>query len=446
MTLFGSSGIRAPFSSDLLTLAFRVGLAAGRRHRNVVVATDTRTSGDAMKHSLCAGLAASGARIADAGIVPTPTLAYVTRDFDAGVMVTASHNPPEYNGLKLLNPDGSSFGTDQQAELEADLAAEPDIVGWEQVGQTVPFPDAAERHTARIREDFPDDTDVRVVVDGACGAGSLVTPGLLEGMGCDVITINCYHSGFFPRLAEPIAANLGELMDTVRETGAALGLAHDGDADRLMAVDETGRFDYEGLRWKLGGLSLALHGAHQRSNAALALAALEVSQRDFTVSEAAIRQGLREVFWPGRFEILGRSPTVVIDGAHNMQGVEVLVREIRALAGERKIRVLFGAMGDKDWQGMLQELAKVASDFVLTRAPMGRSVDPESLRQSLPAGVTGKAMDDPLRATAVLLEGAAADDIVLLTGSIYLLGEVRPALLCRMKRGDARIGGLEVPR
>jgi phosphoglucosamine mutase len=242
MTLFGSSGIRAPFSSDLLTLAFRVGLAAGRRHRNVVVATDTRTSGDAMKHSLCAGLAAGGARIADAGIVPTPTLAYVTRDFDAGVMVTASHNPPEYNGLKLLNPDGSSFGTDQQAELEADLAAEPGIVGWEQAGQTVPFPDAAERHTARIREDFPDDIDVRVVVDGACGAASLVTPGLLEGMGCDVVTLNCYHSGFFPRPAEPIAANLGELMDTVRETGAALGLAHDGDADRLMAVDETGRF------------------------------------------------------------------------------------------------------------------------------------------------------------------------------------------------------------
>jgi len=242
MTLFGSSGIRALFSSDLLTLAFRVGLAVARRHRNMVVATDTRTSGDAMKHSLCAGLAAGGARIADAGVVPTPTLAWVTREFDAGVMVTASHNPPEYNGLKLLNPDGSSFGADQQAELEADLAGELDIAGWEHVGQTVPFADAAERHTARVCQDFPEDADLRVVVDCACGAASLVTPGLLEGMGCDVITLNCYHSGFFPRPAEPIAANLGELMETVRETGAALGLAHDGDADRLMAVDETGQF------------------------------------------------------------------------------------------------------------------------------------------------------------------------------------------------------------
>jgi phosphoglucosamine mutase len=242
MTLFGSSGIRAPFSGDLLTLAFRVGLAVGRRHRSVVVATDTRTSGDAMNHSLCAGLAAGGARIADAGIVPTPTLAYVTREFDAGVMVTASHNPPEYNGVKLFNPDGSSFGTLQQAEIEHDLEETGDIVGWEHAGHTVAFPDAADRHLARIREDFPDETDVRVVVDCACGAASLVTPELLEGMGCDVITLNCYHSGFFPRPAEPIAANLGELMDTVRESGAALGLAHDGDADRLMAVDETGRF------------------------------------------------------------------------------------------------------------------------------------------------------------------------------------------------------------
>jgi phosphoglucosamine mutase len=242
MRLFGSSGIRAPFSGDLLTLAYRVGLAVGRGRRNVVVATDTRTSGDAMKHAVCAGLAASGARIADAGIVPTPTLAYVTREFEAGVMVTASHNPPEYNGVKLLNPDGSSFGPLQQAEVEESVAAAPQVADWEHLGQTVPFPSAAELHTARIRENFSEDDDLRVVVDAGCGAASLVTPGLLETLGCDVVTLNCYHSGFFPRPAEPAAANLQELCDTVRESGAALGIAHDGDADRMMAVDENGRF------------------------------------------------------------------------------------------------------------------------------------------------------------------------------------------------------------
>ena len=242
MKLFGSSGIRAPFSGDLLTLAYRVGLAVGRKHRNVVVATDTRTSGDAMKHAVSAGLAAAGARIADAGIVPTPTLAYVTGEFDAGVMVTASHNPPEYNGVKLLNPDGSSFGSRQQEEVERAVEAAPAVADWEHLGQTVLFPAAADLHRARIREDFPEEFDLRVVVDAGCGAASLVTPGLLEALGCDVITLNCYHSGFFPRPAEPVAANLQELCDTVKETGAVLGIAHDGDADRMMAVDENGEF------------------------------------------------------------------------------------------------------------------------------------------------------------------------------------------------------------
>ena len=107
MGLFGSSGIRAVFNKDLLALAFRAGLTVGARYKNVVTGRDTRTSGDAMKHAVIAGLLAAGARCQDAGIVPTPTLAYVTREFDAGMMNTASHNPPEYNGLKLLNPDGS---------------------------------------------------------------------------------------------------------------------------------------------------------------------------------------------------------------------------------------------------------------------------------------------------------------------------------------------------
>jgi len=125
MKLFGSSGIRAVFDKDLLNLAFRAGVAVGEHHGNVVVARDTRTSGDAMKHAVISGLLAAGARCQDAGIVPTPTLAYITREFDAGIMITASHNPPEYNGLKLLNPDGSSFGSLQQALIEDAILSEP---------------------------------------------------------------------------------------------------------------------------------------------------------------------------------------------------------------------------------------------------------------------------------------------------------------------------------
>lgn len=243
MKLFGSSGIRAPFGKDLLDLAFRVGLAVGKNYHEVVVGTDTRTTADAMKNAVSTGLLAAGARCADAGIVPTPTLAFVTREFNAGVMVTASHNPPEYNGIKLLNPDGSSFDALQQAQVEEAVTGESyDITGWEDIKQGGMFPEAVDRHISRILPDFPGETDIKVVIDAGCGAASLVTPRLLKRMGCDVIGINCYNSGFFPRPAEPVETNLKELCDTVRESGAVVGIAHDGDADRLMAVDETGRF------------------------------------------------------------------------------------------------------------------------------------------------------------------------------------------------------------
>ena len=130
MKLFGSSGIRAVFDRDLLDLAFRVGLVVGKSNSSVVVGTDTRTSGDAMKHAVISGLLAGGARCSDAGITPTPTLAFITREFDAGVMITASHNPPEYNGIKLLNPDGSSFDSLQQAQVEKELSEESaDVTG-----------------------------------------------------------------------------------------------------------------------------------------------------------------------------------------------------------------------------------------------------------------------------------------------------------------------------
>jgi len=243
MKLFGSSGIRAVFNQELLRLAFRVGLAVGRSCGRVVVGTDTRTSAGAMKHALLSGLLAAGARAADAGITPTPTLAYATRDFDAGVMLTASHNPPEYNGIKLLNPDGSSFDTAQQEKIEAALlAASYEVAGWEDVKRGALYEGAVARHIAAIREHFPDKLNLRVVVDAGGGAACEITPLLLEKMGCEVIPLNGAPDGRFPRPSEPTEANLADLCRVVRETGAALGIAHDGDADRMMAVDERGRF------------------------------------------------------------------------------------------------------------------------------------------------------------------------------------------------------------
>lgn len=243
MKLFGTSGIRAVFNSDLLNLAFKIGLVVGKDCANVAVATDTRTSGDAMKNAVTAGLLAAGAGCYDAGIAPTPTLAFITREFDAGVMITASHNPPEYNGIKLLNPDGSSFTSAQQAQIEEKILADNyAAAGWDKVKQNCIYEGAIRKHIENIVSGFPSSLNIKVVVDAGCGAASEVTPLMLERLGCEVITMNCNPSGFFPRPVEPTEANLQDLCRAVSESGAALGIAHDGDADRMMAVDDKGRF------------------------------------------------------------------------------------------------------------------------------------------------------------------------------------------------------------
>ena len=243
MSLFGSSGIRALFSKDLLNTAFRVGLAVGVNYHNVVIGRDTRTSGDAMKHAVISGLLASGARCHDAGMMPTPTLAYITREFDAGVMITASHNPAEYNGIKLFNPDGASFDSLQQLPIEQRVLADTyDIADWEQIKYYESYQGGIDSHTKGILTNFPTGLNIKVAVDAGCGPASEVTPRLLEKLGCEVVPINCYPSGFFPRGIEPVADNLKDLCNLVKESGAALGIAHDGDADRMMAVDDRGRF------------------------------------------------------------------------------------------------------------------------------------------------------------------------------------------------------------
>ena len=243
MQLFGTSGIRALFDESLVHLALKVGLAVGKFYGNVVVGSDTRTSGDVMKHTLISGLLAAGSRCEDAGIVPTPTLALATGRFDAGVMITASHNPPQYNGIKLLNPDGSAFDSNQQKQIEEIVLSDTHSVAeWDKVKRNSICKGVVEQHVARILQDFPEDLKLKVVVDCGCGAASEVTPLLLRRLGCEVEAINCFPSGFFPREIEPTESNLKDLMRATKEFAADIGIAHDGDGDRMMVVDERGRF------------------------------------------------------------------------------------------------------------------------------------------------------------------------------------------------------------
>src|SRR5512137_479932 len=136
MRLFGTSGIRRLADRDLVQLALQVGLAVGTLYGRVIVGRDTRTSGSALRHAVMSGLLASGARGSDAGVLPTPTLALAASDFKAAVMITASHNPPQYNGLKLLNPDGSAFSDAQQKQIEDCIAGlSPMNIHWDAMQQ-----------------------------------------------------------------------------------------------------------------------------------------------------------------------------------------------------------------------------------------------------------------------------------------------------------------------
>ena len=166
MQLFGTSGIRKIVDADLIQLAFQIGMAVGTLYGNVIIGRDTRTSGSVIRHALTSGLLTVGARCNDAGILPTPTLAYVTREFKAGVMITASHNPPQYNGLKLINPDGSAFSSKQQDQIVNflnDLASVK--IHWEKMLAGEIYSTALAKHIGRILKDFSGENKLKVVVD-----------------------------------------------------------------------------------------------------------------------------------------------------------------------------------------------------------------------------------------------------------------------------------------
>jgi phosphoglucosamine mutase len=191
---------------------------------------------------MVSGLLSAGSKCYDAGLVPTPTLAFATRNFDAGVMITASHNPPNYNGIKIFNPDGSSYLSGQQIELERMLAGPLPTASWQDMPEDcLPYQEAINEHIEHIMEQVTLSRAVRVVVDCDCGAASVITPVLLRKMGCDVVGLNSHPSAFYPHDAEPTAENLVDLARVCREL-KTVGIAHDGDADRMMAVDEKGRF------------------------------------------------------------------------------------------------------------------------------------------------------------------------------------------------------------
>jgi phosphomannomutase/phosphoglucomutase len=261
--LFGTNGVRGVVGEDMhpgLVLGIGAALGSMRRGR-IAVGRDTRTSGPALAAALKAGILSTGSDVVDLGVLPTPALQYVVRGrFVAGAMVTASHNPPEYNGVKVIDTDGTEMGDDEVILLEDRLlAGRFGYAPWDRVGRQVSAPDLAGEYLAGVAGHFSPATGdgITVVVDPGSGAGSVTTPEILARIGCRVHTMNAIPDGTFPnRAPEPSEEGLRPLAEMVKATGAAMGIAHDGDADRTVFIDEKGRFLEENREFGLVARSL----------------------------------------------------------------------------------------------------------------------------------------------------------------------------------------------
>ena len=251
------SGVRGTVGATLTPqIACDFGCAFGTRIRRrkggcvkVAIARDARPSGPMVQGAVAAGLSASGADVIDLGVVTTPGAALMTRrlEADGGVVITASHNPSPYNGIKFLQPSGVGLTADDAKALkETWLAKDFDLSAADDVGK---YSQQKKTHSYHLEAvcAICDVTGIsskrfKVVLDSINGAGCVVTPTLLGMLGCEVVHLNGEATGRFAHTPEPIAENLTGLCEAVRKHAAAVGFAQDPDADRLVIVDENGRF------------------------------------------------------------------------------------------------------------------------------------------------------------------------------------------------------------
>lgn len=215
----------------------------------VVVGRDTRTSGPMMHHAVFAGLIATGCQVIDVGVCPTPTVLLMSKALNAGgsLVITASHNPIDWNGIEFASESGRLLGEAERTRLmEVYESGDFELAAWDKQGSVKLVDTAVEQHIAGVLgcdwvlRDQTQSHGLKVVIDCGNGAGSVISPCLLRTLGCEVVELNCVPDGYFPRPAEPTPDALDQLCDAVKSEGADLGLAHDGDADRLVLVSEQG--------------------------------------------------------------------------------------------------------------------------------------------------------------------------------------------------------------
>ncbi|AEC52651.1 phospho-sugar mutase [Pyrococcus sp. NA2] len=263
---FGTSGIREVVNERLTPeLALKVGLALGTYlgEGTVVIGSDTRTSSEMLKRAVISGLLSTGINVIDIGLAPTPLTGFAIKLYgaDAGITITASHNPPEYNGIKVWDRNGMAYTPEKEKELEEIIdSGKFNRVSWNRIGKLTRADPRREYINAVLKEIKLEDS-YTVVIDPGNGAGAILSPYVQRELGNRVITLNSHTSGFFVRELEPNRESLEMLAKSVRVIGADVGIAHDGDADRVGVVDENGNFvEYEVMLSLIAGYMLRKYG------------------------------------------------------------------------------------------------------------------------------------------------------------------------------------------
>ncbi len=249
--LFGTNGIRGVANKELTPpVAIKIASAIGAffKRGTLIVGHDARTSGPLLARAVISGLTAAGCNVLFAGMAPTPALqlAVKNRKADGAVIITASHNPPEYNGIKVVWKDGIELSREQEIQIENTYFSDKSSYAeWNRIGVVRELHDSITEYIAAIRSHA--DTariakkNYHVVIDAANSVGGLAAPYLLRELGCKVTTINANIDGTFPgRLPEPRPENLHEFASTIKAVEADIGVAFDGDADRSVFADEKG--------------------------------------------------------------------------------------------------------------------------------------------------------------------------------------------------------------
>ena len=250
--MFGTNGVRGVVNEDMnAKLALQMGKAIGSCFPGIIaIAKDTRVSSDMLSMAVISGLTTVGCDVRDLGMIPTPALQLYVKthgEVVAGVMITASHNPPEYNGIKVIAGDGTEASTEQEAAVEAKYDEEIQGVSWSRVGSVRKVTGAAEEYIdsiiSKVDVNLIRSAGFTAVVDCANGASCYTSPLLLQKLGVRAIALNASANGEFPgHNSEPTEDNLSDLKKLVKDVKADIGIAHDGDADRCVFVDNKGNF------------------------------------------------------------------------------------------------------------------------------------------------------------------------------------------------------------